>query len=361
VRVGFYVTGSATGGYRELLDQVEFADRAGLDSVWLRERHFHRDHQGRNFFSSPMVAAAYIAARTERVRIGLGARILPLDHPIHVAEDAATVDVISGGRLDLGIARIGENALYQGAFGCDPAEARPRFEEALEVIERAWAGEPFTFEGEHFTVPEVAVAPRPVQEPGPPIHLVGISERTLALGAERGMPLLLAGAQPEPEVGRTIERYRELLASTGHDDEVPLPLNRFVYVAETMERAREEMGAAVSEFLDRPASVIRDFLGSRAAGADQELLYDEVFICGDAQHCRERIEDLRDRLAVRDLLLTFNYFTLPHERCLASMERFVSEVLPALRAGEDGTISATAGAATNGGARAAGAARAGGG
>lgn len=331
--VGFYVTGTADGGYRELLEQVEHADRAGLDSIWLRERHFHRDHQGRNFFSSPMVAAAYIAARTERARIGLGARILPLDHPIHIAEDAATVDVISGGRLDLGIARIGENELYQGGFGCDPAEARARFQEALEVIERAWSGEAFSFEGEHFTVPEVAVGPRPVQQPGPPIHLVGISDSTLAFGAERGMPLLLAGAQPEPEVGRTIERYRELLAEAGQDaDAVATPLNRFVYVAETTERARAEMGPAVRGFLDRPASVIRDFLGDRAADADEELLYEEVFICGDAEHCLERTARIRERLGVSDLILTFNYFTLEHQRCLASMEAFVSDVLPALQA-----------------------------
>jgi alkanesulfonate monooxygenase SsuD/methylene tetrahydromethanopterin reductase-like flavin-dependent oxidoreductase (luciferase family) len=332
LRVGFYVTGSGTCGYRELLQQVERADGAGFDSVWLRERHFHRDHQGRNFFSAPMVVAAWIASRTNHVRIGLGARILPLDHPVHVAEDAATVDLISGGRLDLGIARIGENELYQSAFGRDRAEARARFAEALEVMERAWSGEPFTYLGEHYTVPEVAVAPRPVQRPGPPIYLVGISEQTLGFGAERGLPLLLAGAQPEAEVGRTMEGYRERLDAAGHDsDSVAMPLNRFVYVAETTERARAEMGVALTDFLDRPASVISDFLGSRAADAGEEMLFDEVFICGDAEHCAERIEGLRTSLGVREVLLTFNYFTLPHERCLESMERFIDGVLPRVR------------------------------
>ena len=116
MRLGFYATGSATGGYQDLLRQIVWAEQAGFDSAWLRERHFHRDHGGRNFFSAPIVAAAWIAARTNRLRIGLGARILPLDHPLHVAEDAATVDLLSEGRLDLGIARIGENDLYQRAF-----------------------------------------------------------------------------------------------------------------------------------------------------------------------------------------------------------------------------------------------------
>jgi alkanesulfonate monooxygenase SsuD/methylene tetrahydromethanopterin reductase-like flavin-dependent oxidoreductase (luciferase family) len=339
VRIGFYVTGSATGGYRELLDQIELADRSGFDSVWLRERHFHRDHGGRNFFSAPMTVAAWIAARTSRLRIGLGARILPLDHPLHIAEDAATVDLLSGGRLDLGIARIGENGLYEGAFGRLREEARGRFTEALELIELAWKGEPFSYQGEHFRVPRLAALPRPAQRPGPPIHLVGISEQTLALGAGRGLPLLLAGAQPESEVALTVEGYREQLAAAGHDpDAVATPLNRFVYVAETTDRARQEIAAAATEFLDRPASVIRDFLGARASELSAEFLLSEVFICGDAEHCAERIEGLRERTGVGEVLATFNYFTLPHERCRESMERFAAEVLPRLRAGEDGAV-----------------------
>ena len=309
MRIGFYVTGSASGGYAEILRQVERADQSGFDSVWLRERHFHRDHHGRNFFSSPMVAAAWIAARTKRARIGLGARILPLDHPIHIAEDAATVDLISGGRLDLGIARIGENDLYQRAFGLDPAEARSRFVEAIELIERAWSGERFSHDGEHYTVPDVQVMPAPHQRPGPPIYLVGISDATLDLGADRGMPLLLAAAQPEDEVGQTVRDYRERLEAGGHDPaEVSTPLNRFVYVGETTEAARKEMSAAVTDFLDRPASVIRDFLGARAGGVGEEMLLDEVFICGDPDHCAERIQRLGSDLGVGEVLLTFNYF-----------------------------------------------------
>ena len=329
MRVGFYVTGSGSGDYADVLDQVQRADEAGFDSVWLRERHFHRDHGGRNFFSAPMVTAAWIAARTERVRIGLGARILPLDHPIHIAEDAATVDLISGGRLDLGIARIGENDLYQKAFGLDPAEARSRFVEALELIERAWSGERFSHQGEHYTVPEVEVIPAPAQRPGPPIYLVGISDATLDFGAERGMPLLLAGAQPEDEVERTVRDYRERLEVHGHDPvTVPMPLNRFVYVGETTEAARAELSTAIGDFLDRPASVIRDFLGARAEELGEEMLFDEVFICGDADYCAARIEQLSERRGIDEVMLTFNYFTLDHDLCRASMERFISEVLP---------------------------------
>src|SRR5262249_62303289 len=150
MKIGLYATGAASTSYRSLLDQVQYADEAGFGSVWLRERHFHTDDQCRNFFSSPFIAASYIAARTKRIRIGLGARILPLDHPIHIAEDAATVDVISKGRLDFGIARIGENQLYQSAFGITAEDTRGRFEEALDVIVGAWTTPGFSYEGKHF-------------------------------------------------------------------------------------------------------------------------------------------------------------------------------------------------------------------
>jgi alkanesulfonate monooxygenase SsuD/methylene tetrahydromethanopterin reductase-like flavin-dependent oxidoreductase (luciferase family) len=332
VRVGFYVTGSATSGHHALVEQVEHADRVGFDSVWLRERHFHRDNQGRNFFSSPMVAAAYLAARTERVRIGLGARILPLDHPLHVAEAAATIDHLSGGRLDLGIARIGENELYEQGFERVRDDARGLFEESIEVLLRAWSGEDFSYEGEHFRIPRLAVRPTPVQRPGPPLYLVGISPETLALGAARGLPLLLAAAQPLPEVAKTASGYRARLAENGHDPEgVRLPLNRFLYVAESDEQAIVETRDAVVGFLDRPASVIRDFLGVDPDELSEDLIYEQVFIAGGPESCLARIEELRDEHGFDELLCTFNYFTIDHELCRRSMELFSERVLPGLR------------------------------
>jgi len=331
VRVGFYATGSATSGYADLVEQAEYADRVGFHSVWLRERHFHRDHGGRNFFSAPMVVASFLAVRTAKVRIGLGARILPLDHPLRVAEAAATVDAISGGRLDLGVARIGENELYQTAFGTDAGRARGRFEESIEVILRAWREERIGHRGEHFRIPDVAVEPRPLQRPHPPLHLVAISRETMEFGAARGMPLLLAAAQPAGSVAATVRDYRALLAAAGFDaGAVPLPLNRFVYVAETDERAMTETRDAVAGFLDRPGSVIKDFLRLDGQELTEQRLFEEVFIAGSPGTCLRRIERLREEVGVDDLLCTFNYFTIEHERCRRSMQLFAEQVLPRL-------------------------------
>jgi len=331
VQIGFYVTGSKGSRYADLIDQVDLAERSGLGSVWLRERHFHRDHGGRNFFSSPFVAAAYMAARTRRIRIGIGARILPLDHPIHIAEGAAVLDRISGGRLDLGIARIGENELYQHAFGTSEIQARGRFEESLEVLLRAWTGEPFSYEGKHHRLPRVSVRPTPQQRPHPPLYLVGLSQETLRFGAARGMPLLLAGASPVGALRETQNGYRALLADSGHDPHtVAMPVNRFVYVAETEARAVEETRTTVMEFIGRRGSVIRDFLSMNAAEQTYERLFEEVFIIGDPGSCTQRIRALAEQVDLRHLILTFNYFTIPHDRCRSSMERFVEHVMPAL-------------------------------
>ena len=332
MKIGLYATGAASASYQSLLDQVQYAEEAGFDSVWLRERHFHTDDQGRNFFSSPFVAASYIAARTRRIRIGMGARILPLDHPIHIAEDAATVDVISNGRLDFGIARIGENEQYQSAFGITAEQTRGRFEEALDIIIGAWTKSSFSFEGHHFKVPPVSVSPRPVQRPHPPVYLVGIGPSTLSFGAKRGLPLLLAAAQTAPIVARTQEQYRGLLSESGYDaGKVVLPVNRFIYVAESKEQAIADTRDTVMRFIHRDNSVIRDFLMLPQDQITYELLFNEVCIFGDAEYCARRLRELAQQVDLRHLILSFNYFTIEHEKCLKSMQRFVREVMPELR------------------------------
>lgn len=330
MKIGFYGTGSGTSTHMDLLRQIEYAEETGFDSSWLRERHFHPDHQGRNFFTSPLVAASYIAARTKHIRIGIASRILPLDHPIHIAEDGATVDVISNGRLDLGIARVGENELYQLAFGVTTEESRGRFEEALEILIRAWTLPQFSYNGTYYSIPDVSVYPKPVQRPHPPIYLVGISGETLKFGAKRGFPLILAAAQPVSIVKRTQEEYRSLLA--GHGFPAPeLPVNRFLYVADSNQQAIDETREALTTFIHRGASVIRDFLFRAPEEITPEWLYEEVCIFGDPDSCIKKINELKQAIDLRHIICTFNYYTIDHERCRKSMERFVKYVLPYVR------------------------------
>jgi alkanesulfonate monooxygenase SsuD/methylene tetrahydromethanopterin reductase-like flavin-dependent oxidoreductase (luciferase family) len=314
------------------MDQIRYADEAGFDSIWLRERHFHPDHQGRNFFSSPFVAASYIAARTKRVRIGIGARLLPLDHPIHVSEGGATVDIISNGRLDLGVARIGENDLYQKVFGIEAEETRDRFEESLEVIVKAWTEERFSYEGLHYKIPEVSVHPKPVQKPHPPIYIVGITPETLRFGARKGLPLLLAGAQTVTILKKTQENYCQMLKEMGYNpEELVHPVNRFIYVSETSKKAIEETKDTIMTFIHRGNSVIRDFLFLPKEQITYDLLFEEACIFGDPDYCMRRIEEMKNTLDLRSLILTFNYYTIDHKKCVRSMELFTNHIMPQLK------------------------------
>lgn len=330
LKIGFYATGSATSDHMDLMDQVVYADEAGYDSVWLRERHFHGDHEGRNFFSSPFIAASYIASVTERIRIGIGARLLPLDHPIHVAEGAATVDVISGGRLDMGIARIGENQLYQDAFGIKNEETRERFEQSIDIIIKAWTEERFSHNG-YYNISDISVEPRPVQKPHPPVYLVGISPETLNFGAGMGFPLLLAGAQTVSMLRKTQDDYNRLLNGENGSHDVIHPVNRFIYVAETDEKAVDDTKETIMGFIHRKNTVIRDFLFLPAEEITYERLFDEVFIFGSPDTCMRKIENLRESVDLRNLILTFNYFTIDHERCMKSMKLFTNHLLPELK------------------------------
>jgi alkanesulfonate monooxygenase SsuD/methylene tetrahydromethanopterin reductase-like flavin-dependent oxidoreductase (luciferase family) len=332
MKIGFYATGSGTSTHTDLLRQIEYAEESGFDSAWLRERHFHPDHQGRNFFTSPLVAASYVAARTKDIRIGIASRILPLDHPIHIAEDGATVDVISNGRLDLGIARVGENELYQLAFGVTTEEARGRFEEAVEILIKAWTLPQFSYNGNYYSIPDVSVYPKPVQKPHPPIYLVGISTGTFKFGAARGFPLILAGAQPVAIVKRTQEEYYRLLSDHGFPArEIELPVNRFLYVAESNQQAIDETREALNAFIHRGATAIRDFLFRASEEITPEWLYEEVCIFGDPDTCAKKINELKQAIDLRHIICTFNYYTIDHDRCQKSMERFAKYVMPQIR------------------------------
>ena len=148
--------------YDEGLEQIEWGDRLGYSTVFLAEHAFY--HHGK---PSPHVLLGNIAARTKRIRLGTAVSVLPWHNPIEVAQDYATVDLLSDGRLDFGVGR----GLFKGEFdgyGVPWGEAEERFNESLDIVLKAWTGEPFSYEGKFFSIPEVTVMPKPLQEPHPP-------------------------------------------------------------------------------------------------------------------------------------------------------------------------------------------------
>ena len=148
--------------YRESFAQVEAAERLGFDSIWLTEHHFTDD----GYLPALMPAAAAIAARTTRVTIGTYVLLAPFLHPLKLAEDAAFVDVVSGGRLRLGIG-LGYRAEEFEGFGVPRAQRLGRTLETIEILKLAWTGERFSFDGKYFKFRDVRVLPQPVSRPHP--------------------------------------------------------------------------------------------------------------------------------------------------------------------------------------------------
>jgi alkanesulfonate monooxygenase SsuD/methylene tetrahydromethanopterin reductase-like flavin-dependent oxidoreductase (luciferase family) len=158
--------------FEEAMTEMTAAEALGYDAVWLAEIHFQAN---RSVLASPYVIAAAIAARTTRVKIGMAVSVLPLAHPLHIAEDAATLDQLSRGRLDFGIGRSGLPEHYHG-FGVPYAESRERFLESLDVIKKAWTRERFSYRGKYFQFENVSVMPKPYRKPHPPIRIAATTD-----------------------------------------------------------------------------------------------------------------------------------------------------------------------------------------
>jgi probable F420-dependent oxidoreductase len=175
--------------YREILDQIAWGEYNGFDDVWLSEHHFIED----GYLPSILPAAAAIAARTNRIRIASGVLLMPLHNPIRLAEDIATVDVISGGRFELGVG-IGFKREEFSGFGVSSKERGARTDQSLEIIRRALAGEPVTFKSEFFDFQNVKVTPEPIQKPHPPIWLGGFTPAALRRAVRFGDGFTVPGA-----------------------------------------------------------------------------------------------------------------------------------------------------------------------
>ena len=250
-------TGTQEDAFREAFSLVDQAEESGLDGVWLAERHFAAPKGPTDAFgtaipsigSVPLVLASAIAARTQRLRIGLAVAVLPLCHPIRMAEEAATVDQISQGRLEFGIGRSGFARAYEG-YGIPYAESRERFQESLDIILKAWTQHQFSHQGKHFTFNDVCVVPKPYQKPHPPLQMAATTEDTFPQVGRMGLPIFVGlRGFDVPEVAHHLNVYREAWRAEGHPGDGDVLLRIPAYVAETAERAVSEPEESTNEVI----------------------------------------------------------------------------------------------------------------
>jgi alkanesulfonate monooxygenase SsuD/methylene tetrahydromethanopterin reductase-like flavin-dependent oxidoreductase (luciferase family) len=307
---------SEQDAFTECFALVEEAEAHGVASVWLAEYHFSPF----SVLASPITIASAIAARTRRIRIGLAVVLLPLAHPIHLAEDIATLDHISQGRVEFGIGRGTFPDTHDG-FSSPFAESRERFDEYLEVILKAWTSERFSFAGKYYQCKDLYVRPKPVQTPYPPIRVGITSEVTFPLVGRMGYPIIINPSRvfALTELSPYIQQYRQAWHEAGHAGTPQVGLRVPLYVAETAERAYTEPQASTLTAMrglgDRVASSAsrRGTTGDWSAQAEhlrhmsyEDWLRDKV-IYGTPEVVVDRLQQLRDELGLTQILYEVNF------------------------------------------------------
>ena len=298
-------------GYQDFIDYVVEAERLGYRSLFMVEHHF----TGQGQVSASMTLLAYLAARTSRIRLGTAVVVLPWHNPVLVAEQAATLDLLSGGRLDFGVGK-GYRASEFAGFCIPQAEATERFDEAIEVIRKAWTSEDrFSHHGKRWHYEKVVVEPTPVQRPHPPMWLAAGSPDSIRRAAREGFNLLLDQLASIAQIGERIALFREECERVGRAYD---PGMVGVTRALQMIHSEEERQAAY-ETRKRILGVIGDLAhGKRAERVEQ----DDAPLLGLPGEIVARLRTLRAVGAEHILLVDPN-------ASIAGLRAFAAEVMPA--------------------------------
>jgi alkanesulfonate monooxygenase SsuD/methylene tetrahydromethanopterin reductase-like flavin-dependent oxidoreductase (luciferase family) len=269
------------GTAERLCAQAEAAESMGFDSFWLPESHFGE----RRAIPSPLVLLAAVAARTQRILLGTTSYLLPVRPPLLAAEEVAVLDQLCEGRLILGLGRGIGSAMFR-AFGVNPADKRKLFSANLELMRRAWRGEPIAEDGGG---EPIILAPLPVQRPSPPIWVAAFGPLALKQVAELGLPYLASPIETLDALQDNYRLYRRHLADAGLPAVDTVPVMRSVFVT-----GNEGLAARARAALERAVP---------ASQREAEIALDDWAIVGDARYVRDKLREYRERLGLTHLIL----------------------------------------------------------
>jgi alkanesulfonate monooxygenase SsuD/methylene tetrahydromethanopterin reductase-like flavin-dependent oxidoreductase (luciferase family) len=337
------VHGSASQYYSHILEQVQLEEELGFDSVWFGEHHY----SGYSFGSPPVIAMA-AAARTKRIRLGTGVSLIPLNHPIRLAEEYAMLDVLSNGRLEYGIGRGFLKYSHQ-VFGINEEENHQRYHEGTDIIVKAWTSPgPFSYNGQFWKLHDYTFFPKPLQQPYPPIYASGVlTPESCAWAGAQGFHLATAFFVPaEERVQKNIQLYRRALQEAGHN-----PAERDVagvfqmYCGESNEEAHRNGGSYVLNYykffggLDQRSPHTSKAFASYEGGVSKVfagITYEaldkrNLILIGDAENLVARIKWAQEFYGTNYLILEVAQGGMPHKHVMPSLERFAKYVMPHFR------------------------------
>jgi len=331
---------------REQMSLMYEAENLGFDSVWPAEHHFSEY----GYCASPQVSLAAVAARTRRIRLGTGVVVLPFHNPIRVAEDFAFLDLMSEGRVDLGVGRGYQPMEWHGfGMGDRQAQSREIFDEAVRLVRACWTQERVTFKGKHYQVEDLEVRPKPMQQPHPPIYMACLSPATFALAGRYGFNVLMSGAFGlSPEGAKEgIADYRAARKAAGFDPATgQIALLLKLYVADSMDAARADFAGPVTWYYrtiakyvapppgQAPVTSYEMYAATRQAAEtlDFDALADSpLMVCGDVDHCVEKLRRVTQEYGFNEMLCWTRIGGLETRKVLRAMELMSGEVMPRLR------------------------------
>ena len=317
--------------YQDTIAQCQLADELGFDAAWLAELHFNPRF---SVMSAPLMIASAVAQTTKRIRIGNAVNLLPLHHPVRLAEEIATLDVLSSGRAIFGVGRGSQPSHFQG-YGIDQEEARDRFLEALELVLGSWDQEDFTYQGKYYQVQGIRVAPRPVQQPYPPVYVAANSADTFGIVGSLGHNILVAPTIVTTEGALTgLASYRAELAENGHDaSKVKVNVNVPMHVTAGEKEARAGFTKTIDNYLgtlrDMGASRGSNRGASRAFSLTAESVMDEFAAVGTPDQVAAKLGKIIAMYGPQEIMCWFNIGgMLPHDEVESSMRLFAEEVMP---------------------------------
>ena len=329
--------------FKDSMELIQAAEDSGSEGVWLAEYHFD---PGRSVLSAPVTVAGAVAARTKKVKIGLAVHVLPLRNPVQIAEEIATLDHLSDGRLDFGIGRSAFPRIYQG-YGFDYSESRDRFDECLEIILKSWTEERFSFKGKYYQYDDLCVVPKPLQKPHPPIRIGATSADTFEMVGRMGYPIFINPSRVATllDLKPLVADFHQAREKAGHSGQVDVGLRVPVYVAETKENAYSEPKESTMFQMQRLINVITQSIGEagisagddRAAQAERlkAMTYEDVLanmvVYGTSESVVERLQELQEELGLTQVIYEVNFgCNVPLEHQIKAVRLINEKVAPNL-------------------------------
>ena len=342
----FYVLEAPDGDYRNawtrMMGQIQYGEALGYQSVWLAEHH------GSRYGSMPRlaVAAAAIAERTTTMRIGTAVTILPFDNPVRTAEDFAMVDVISNGRLDIGVGRAYQPLEFKNMGLADRQDhSRELFQESLDIVLGLWNNEKFSYPGKHWQLDEVECHPRPLQKPVP-IHVAAISPATFGMVAAKNLNIIQAATlMPLTELKAfCLDAKRKLMAHGHRAENLDFPLLWITHVANSFDEGKQRSVAALKWVFDTLLALVPQGAKSPksyeafAAAADAyhevggfpvEILNDTGnLVLGTPDFAAQRMAEVRNDMGQQEVILWMQVGGLDDKHVRDSMRLFAEQVMP---------------------------------